>query len=569
MENRKKIQIYGLIFLTIYLFPLLIIPIVFNGHGIYDWDTSLQRYSAIYISLMNYGQIPYINAWIGGGTHLMQIYPFYGIFGLSTIIFGPSYGIYYGIYLYYILGYIGGIKLASLLTKKNSLQIFFSLYFVLSNSLAWHLSVGHIIFTAILLLPYILYYIYKNQELDSAVKGGFLVGLAFLDSFAYANQYLFLIASIALFIKLVQARFDGKIIKFCFIFYVAFLSVTLYRILSIIPIFSDFPRIVTNGTMYGFIDFIKYSLIPLFQFNHLGPGYCSGIWENSNYLGIASIFLILYSIYLGRYYNIIPFILLLFFYSNSGYFTDFNYYLKLIPTFSSHWCTARIRLLSPLIFGLALMLTFRDIKLNISFMKINISRYTLMIICILDIFIFSIRPFFYSHKYDDIKKIEWNLNYSNYSNLPQAIYSTHMATLSNIGILNSGDSNLPSERIASGVDSLGYISEYSQNLKSIEPLYWSPNKIIFKTNDLKNCVQTRIPAGNMWTVNGNYLFQNEKSINFMKLICAYPDSNGVIVLEFKDINSFRNLIINILFILFLIIFLIVNRLYFYKNKRTC
>ena len=189
----NKKYIYGFLTLIVFVAPLLISPNIFNGIGILDWDTALQRYAAIYLTYVEFHQYPGNNIWIGGGTPLSQIYPGYGIYAAATLIAGPSLGIYFGVFFYYVMGFVGAIKLAKLYSSRISIQVFFALYTVFGNALAWHLSVGHLIFANILLLPYILYFTLSIKKNYSGAKAGVLCGICFLDGFAYTNQYILLI----------------------------------------------------------------------------------------------------------------------------------------------------------------------------------------------------------------------------------------------------------------------------------------------------------------------------------------------------------------------------------------
>lgn len=108
----NKKYIYGFLTLIVFVAPLLISPTIFNGIGILDWDTALQRYAAIYLTYVEFHQYPGNNIWIGGGTPLSQIYPGYGVYAAATLIAGPSLGIYFGVFFYYFVGVIGTIELA-------------------------------------------------------------------------------------------------------------------------------------------------------------------------------------------------------------------------------------------------------------------------------------------------------------------------------------------------------------------------------------------------------------------------------------------------------------------------
>ena len=185
----------------------------------------------------------------------------------------------------------------------------------------------------------------------------------------------------------------------------------------------------------------------------------------------------------------------------------------------------------------------------------------------IEVYIASTAAFIHSHKYERASTFHWNSNFQNYFDLPENVETTFEATMSNIGVLNSSDSNLPKSRIAIGSEDELYISEFTQNKKLIEPTYWSPNLIIFQTDDLNNCIQTRIPAGNLWSINGMDLYRSDRSVEFEKLICAYPDDNGRVEIRWQVRDSKIGIQGNSIFIVLSISLLLFSHFVYYKKRR--
>jgi hypothetical protein len=558
----------GIIFLIIYLLPITLYPLVLHGTGIFDWDTSLQRNTALYLSYLKFGQIPGNNPWIGGGVPLSPTVPVYGLNALYTMLFGPAPGLLASVATYFALGYWGALKLIGYWTKDRYLQTFFALYFVFGNALAWHLAVGHTVFLPILLLPSLLYYTINYQQYLSGFKVGFIFGISVLDSIIYVNQYIALTLAIAaLYLLIKHNRNKASGLAFCLQVILTFLSVTFYRLFTIIPTFGDYPRLTQSVTSYEFTDFLRFLIMPFANIERfVTTGMCSGVWENANYIGVTAFIIIGYVGVIYRRVYLVPFLLLALIYSNDNSFWDFNYYLKHIPTFSSHGCTARLRLFTPLLFGFTLVSIFIDQKLHVRAPWIIYSKLPILGLTLIEIFMVSSIALFQSHTYRQpqganqlVEAPGWGAEFVNYTNLPPKLNSIGQATAANIGVLRSQDSYLPAERVSVGKDSEGYVAEFTHQGKPISPLIWSPNLIVFQNVSAGDCVHTNIPIGSYWRVNGVDLYKNEKIIDFKKLICANADSDGIVRLEWKTRGAPMAILVNILIAIITALYLIVFR----------
>jgi hypothetical protein len=148
----------------------------------------------------------------------------------------------------------------------------------------------------------------------------------------------------------------------------------------------------------------------------------------------------------------------------------------------------------------------------------------------------------------------------NYRNLPiklddkKILNSVSSATLSNIGIISSSDSNLPNNGISIGKESSNYLAEFTQDGKIVNPIMWSPNRIILKSIG-NGCINTNILASNHWKVNSSFLYSNYKVLDFKETMCVYGDKNGYIDIIWEHKNFYFKLLISILSALALIFIL--------------
>ena len=550
--NSKNIFVknIGFYWIMVFLIPLVWMPIILNGVGVFDWDHVLQRYAAIYQSYHYYDQFPGNNIWAGGGLPLFQTYSGYGLFSILTLIFEPSVGIYLGLVLYYILGYFGSIRLASFFTNNESEQVFFALYVVFGSALAYHMTVGHIIFANILSLPYLLYLALNYRDRFSGIKSGLLFGIVNLDGFVYTNQYIALI--LILFIAwrlIVDIKSPYNIFYYALFLALGFLSVSAFKIISILPLWVDYPREVSGITNYSWYDWLRFSFWPRTELSNsnVGSVVCNGKWENANYLGLSALILLIHASFKKSILIIPVFLILIFSYSNDQNWYSFNYYLKEIPSFSSHLCTTRIRLLSPIVFGLAMLIIYKDEQIITIFRK-KISKLAFMLFLVTEVFVVSFLTLLNSHSYNLDEEITVRSDeFKSYNKPPLSSNSLYSSTMSNIGIYSETESYIsysPNNEYLIH-DVLSREHEFMQDDKEIKPIYWSPNKIIFHTNDLKNCISTKIRVSNLWSVNNEYIYHDKKVYEPWELICAFPDQNGRVVLNYRSTVSFWGLIINL------------------------
>ena len=554
---------FGFLWLMVFLIPLVWAPILFSGVGIYDWDHVLQRYAAIYQTYVKYGQFPGNNIWAGGGMPLVQTYPGYGLFTALALLAGPSIGIHLGLAVYYILGYFGAIKLANIFTKEESTQVYFALYIVFGNAIAYHLAVGHTIFANILILPYLLYFTINYRKRYSGIFSGVLFGFSNLDGFAYTNQYIAIILIIFIIWRfIIDLNSRKNIINFTIFLMLGFFSVATYKIISILPLLNDFPRFVSGVTNYALTDWLRFSFVPrtgLYNVN-VGSNHCAGTWENGNYLGLSALILLLLVTF-KKTKIIFPVLLILIFsFSNDTNWYSFNYYLKMLPSFSSHLCTTRLRVISPIVVGLAILIIYKDEK-EINFFKLKILKNTALLLMALEVFIVSALILLKSHIYINEKPVtEWNKEFRSYVKLPLGVSDLYSATMSNIGVSSETESYISYSPVKDPAlfEILNRTAEFTQGETQITPTYWSPNKIIFNTNDLDNCISTKIHKSNLWNINGSAIFKDKRIYESGELICGYPDQGGRLELEYKSPWESIALAINLIIIIITLFLLVIR-----------
>lgn len=555
-------QKIGFSIVFLFIIPLFIFPLINLNSSTLDWQYFEQRYGAITLTILNYSQIPGNNPWSGGGTPIIN--SFYGIFGLSSLIFGAKIGIRFAILVYFLIGYYGAYKLSTFLNIDNKLAQFISLYFLLSNSLAWHLYAGHINFVNIVLLPYLIYLSINIK--NNIFLYGLLLGISFIDGPLYTGQYIIILTTILNLYLILRSNNKFEKITYYFISYLLFLTISIYQIITLYPYFVEFPRLAKDlQTNQSVIDALKLISIPSLSFKDyiINSKFCSNTHENVSYMGLTLIFFLLLSFKKNKsFLVIIPILLSLVPYINPNSHFSIYYYLNHIPGFSSHLCITRLRLIFPLLISFYMVYLFKKGFFdNLNFYKINFNKNRILIFIIIDILIFSSVPIYktLNSRYENLLSIE-NKYFYNIKN-PEKFNWLDL-TENNIGVLSITDSNIPINNISRFNSESSYISEFTQNNKKIDPVYWSPNKIIFFVSN-PECIDTNIPYSSGWKLNGDIIPDNLKIINMNKILCVKPDMNGVA--EISWTRPYHSLAL-ILFLFFLTLFILTFLIYKIRLK---
>lgn len=141
-------------------------PILSNiqNWGIRDWDLFTTLHASVVRSIVDYGQFPFWNPYIGGGNILFA-HPEVPVFHpvvLFYLLFGPLIGLKIQVVLAYYLGFIGTYKLA----RRLGISVFGAyippLVYMLSSYFALHFAAGHIPFHYFAALPWMLF-LYKKS----------------------------------------------------------------------------------------------------------------------------------------------------------------------------------------------------------------------------------------------------------------------------------------------------------------------------------------------------------------------------------------------------------------------
>ena len=104
-----------------------------------------------------------------------------------------------------------------------------------------------------------------------------------------------------------------------------------------------------------------------------------------------------------------------------------------------------------------------------------------------------------------------------------------------------------------GKDEEGYIAEFHQNGISIEPDYWSPNKIQFSNLNTEIPLILNMNPSSAWYNNGIQLYPNYKIVEVNKKFSVMPNKDGKIFLSYEFPGRKLGLAVTMLFFVLTII----------------
>jgi hypothetical protein len=228
---------------------------------------------------------------------------------------------------------------------------------------------------------------------------------------------------------------------------------------------------------------------------------------------------------------------------NDSYF-HIMYWIQKIPSFSSHLCFTRISIFTPLFFGIAAIWGLSYLWSKFKDHNIRVFRYLVTFIGILtvtEVLAVSHMIMKSGHvQLDSWSGAEFGYKFQNVSSLPrpkeapEIVNITFRAIKMNLGWLRGyGDSNLPGNTARIGRDEPGYVGEFHQNGRAVEPVYWSPNRILLEGLDPHSPLVVNMNPGNPWYNNGRQLFPQYRIVEMLEPFEVMPDENGVVELTYR------------------------------------
>ena len=131
-----------------------------------DWDLFTTMAAVPVGSLLDYGQFPFWNLYLGGGNILFH-HPEVAIlspFFLLYLVFGAVVGLKLQVLICYFIGFYGSIKLSEQLGMSTLAAAMTSVAYFGSVHFALHFAEGHMPFTHFCFLPWFLYFLLRSPS---------------------------------------------------------------------------------------------------------------------------------------------------------------------------------------------------------------------------------------------------------------------------------------------------------------------------------------------------------------------------------------------------------------------
>ncbi len=162
--------------------------------GIWDWDFQASLVEAARSSILDFGQLPLWNPWMGGGGSLIGN-PMSSTFSpsfLPMLAFGTVLGFKVCIWIYLLIAQVGTFLFARRIRLDPMPAILAALVFSWGGAFAQHLAHGHIGWIGYAWVPFILVALHgsvQRLQLLTIGAGGLFLAFSWLDGGAY--HYLF------------------------------------------------------------------------------------------------------------------------------------------------------------------------------------------------------------------------------------------------------------------------------------------------------------------------------------------------------------------------------------------
>jgi hypothetical protein len=228
----------------------------FSNWGIWDWDYYQTLIEAERTTLLDFGQLPLWNPYLGGGVPLIgnpmrrPLAPN----SLAPLLFGTIAGIKINVFLYMLIGQLGMYALARNERLGRSAAALAAILFSLGGCFAQHLTHGHYEWLAFWWLPLVVLALHRAAErwsLSRVIFGGIALALLFMDGGPYEITYsLLLLGPYALLLSLRDR--SPHPIGAAGAFVLIALALTAYQLLPVTEGVLQLPRATpTDRAFYG------------------------------------------------------------------------------------------------------------------------------------------------------------------------------------------------------------------------------------------------------------------------------------------------------------------------------
>src|SRR3989338_6718707 len=148
-----------------------------------DWHKEFQQVGAIWASIAKYHEFPFWTPYTLGGNFLFA-HPESHVLSPETLfilIFGPIKGLYYSVFFFYILGFIGCYFIGRHLRFSFLGTLYLAIIFTFSSNVMNTMFIGASMWMVFGYIPFVFYFLLKAKDnWRYGVAGGFFHALMYL-----------------------------------------------------------------------------------------------------------------------------------------------------------------------------------------------------------------------------------------------------------------------------------------------------------------------------------------------------------------------------------------------------
>jgi len=202
MEIKKQQLLYPLTLIALAIYYVIPFLKRYDYWGVRDWDLFATIAAVPVGSILEYGQFPFWNPYMGGGNILFHhpevavLSPFF----LLYMVFGAVVGLKLQVAICYLIGFWGSFRLFQRFGHSRLAALMASVAYFGSVHFALHFAEGHMPFTHFCFLPWFVYFVHRSTERKrDIIMAGFSLALMVLGNGAAIPLLYTLTFSVLLF----------------------------------------------------------------------------------------------------------------------------------------------------------------------------------------------------------------------------------------------------------------------------------------------------------------------------------------------------------------------------------
>jgi len=272
-----------------------------------DWHHEFQFTSAMWITLTKYHEFPFWNPYVHGGNFFFA-HPSSFLISPETffvVLFGPIKGLYYSVFFFYILGFVGCYFIGRHFKLSYLATLYLAVVFSFQSYVMNYLFIGAHNWMTTGYVPLAFYFLLKSMEnWRYGAAAGFFQALIYFGGSPYIYMLYFIFAALYVGVKFILKR-DINYLKglgVMLLFSLLFVSI---KMIPSIDIYAINKRTTGFDVMPFKLEILKKAFLDKHQaWDAVSVFWIDGLnfhWPFfGDYIGLLPILLALASIFLFR-----------------------------------------------------------------------------------------------------------------------------------------------------------------------------------------------------------------------------------------------------------------------------